>query len=193
MTATLAAVAGGGAALAFQAVPPGRGMRAGALRRGPARVGTVGRGRVGRGRRPGGGPRRPRLSAPRTGRAPLRNRPRRTRHPAPPAPRPRPSPFRPGPLRICPGRISPPAPAGAAILPACPHGGDGAGGRTPPRTVSPARPGPDPSRPLPPPVSSAAGRAVSADHGVGVGYAITQDGQQGIHGQIVIVNMAPRR
>ncbi len=36
--------------------------------------------------------------------------------------------------------------------------------------------------------SPAAGRAVSADHAIGVGYAITGDGQQGIHGQIVIVN-----
>ena len=36
--------------------------------------------------------------------------------------------------------------------------------------------------------SSATGRAVSADHAIGVGYAITEDRQQGIHGQIVIVN-----
>ncbi len=43
----------------------------------------------------------------------------------------------------------------------------------------------------PAPVSSATGRAVSADHAIGVGYAITEDGQQGIHGQIVIVNNGP--
>ena len=32
---------------------------------------------------------------------------------------------------------------------------------------------------------------MSADHAIGVGYGITQDGQQGIHGQIVIVNNGP--
>ena len=48
-----------------------------------------------------------------------------------------------------------------------------------------SRPEPVPSPAL---VSSAAGRAISADHAIGVGYAITEDGQQGIHGQIVIVN-----
>ena len=43
----------------------------------------------------------------------------------------------------------------------------------------------------PAPLSWAAGRAVSADHAIGVGYAITEDSQQGIHGQIVIVNNGP--
>ena len=32
---------------------------------------------------------------------------------------------------------------------------------------------------------------MSADHAVGVGYGITQDGQQDIRGQIVIVNNGP--
>ncbi len=46
---------------------------------------------------------------------------------------------------------------------------------------------PEPSS-SPATISSAAGRAVSADHVISVGYAITEDSQQGIHGQIVIVN-----
>ncbi len=41
---------------------------------------------------------------------------------------------------------------------------------------------------FPAPVASSAGRAVSPDRAIGVGYAITGDGEQGIHGQIVIVN-----
>ena len=40
----------------------------------------------------------------------------------------------------------------------------------------------------PAPVSPAAGRAISADHAVGVGYAITGDSLRGVRGQIVIVN-----
>jgi hypothetical protein len=43
----------------------------------------------------------------------------------------------------------------------------------------------------PAPVSSSSGRAVSADHAIGVGYQITEDSQHGIHGQIVIANESP--
>ena len=43
----------------------------------------------------------------------------------------------------------------------------------------------------PAPLSWATGRAVSADHAIGVGYAITEDSQQGIRGQIVVVNNGP--
>jgi Type II transport protein GspH len=68
-----------------------------------------------------------------------------------------------------------------------------------PSSAAPAPEGAAPHRagPAPEPVSfaapaaSSAGRAVSADHAVGVGYGITQDGQQDIHGQIVIVNNGP--
>ena len=59
------------------------------------------------------------------------------------------------------------------------------GSAQPVPAVPASRPDPFPS---PAPLSSATGRAVSADHAIGVGYAITEDSQQGIHGQIVIVN-----
>jgi Cellulose binding domain len=52
-----------------------------------------------------------------------------------------------------------------------------AGAASPPLAIS-----------FPAPAASSAGRAVSADRAMGVGYAITEDGEHGIHGQIVIVN-----
>ena len=63
---------------------------------------------------------------------------------------------------------------------------------TAPEAAAPHRAGPAPEPvSFSAPVASSAGRAVSADHAVGVGYGITQDGQQDIHGQIVIVNNGP--
>ena len=178
MTATLAAVAGGGAALAFHggSVRPPKGCGlvpcAAAL---PASVRSGDSGPAG-GAGPAGGP------GPATGTgaasAPATAAPTAVRQPsAPPSLAPSPPapvsarPVSPPPVSARP--VSPP-PVSAAV--------------SPPPAVCPAlvsRPEPFSSPAL---VSSAAGRAVSADHAIGVGYAITEDSQQGIHGQIVIVN-----
>ena len=145
LTATIAAVAGGGLALAFSggsARPAGDCGLVPCTAALPASVRTSAAG-------PGSGP------VP--GRAPATATPTVTqRAPAPP---------------------SSPLPSSAA---------------TAPEAAAPHRAGPAPEPvSFPAPAASSAGRAVSADHAVGVGYGITQDGQQGIHGQIVIVNNGP--
>ena len=168
MTATLAAVAGGGAVLAFHGGParPPKGCGlvpcAAAL---PASVRSGDSGPAG-GAGPAGSP------GPATGTgtasAPATAAPTAVREPsAPPSPAP-----------------APPAPVSARPVSAPPAAARPVS--APPAAARPvSRPEPFSS---PAPVSSAAGRAVSADHAIGVGYAITEDSQQGIHGQIVIVN-----
>ena len=193
MTATLAAVAGGGAALAFHgssARPPkGCGLVpcAAAL---PASVRSGDTG-PGGSAGPGGRPASPGPSSG-TGAA---SAPATT---APTAVRQSPAPSSPA--------LSPSAPVSARPAAARPV----AAARIRPARIRPARIArpvsarPVSARPVsaapvprpgsfssPAPVSSATGRAVSADHAVGVGYAITEDGQQGIHGQIVMVNNGP--
>jgi hypothetical protein len=88
----------------------------------------------------------------------------------------------------------------AAALPASVQSGgrepaSGAGPASTPTAASPTVPQRAPAPPSPPeaisfpaPVASSAGRAVSADRAIGVSYAITEDGEHGILGQIVIVN-----
>ena len=159
MTATLAAVAGGGAALAFHGSstrpPEGCGLVpcAAAL---PASVRSGDTGPAGSTGPASTGP----ASGTGSASAPATTAPTSARQsPAPSSP-----------------ALSPSAPV--AVRPVSPR----------PVSARPvaARPGSF-SSPAPA-ASSAAGRAVSADHAIGVGYAITEDGQQGIHGQIVIVN-----
>ena len=145
LTATIAAMAGGGVALAFSGGSARPAQDCGlvpctaAL---PASVRTSAAG-------PGSGPG--------SGRVPATATPTLTRRaPAPP---------------------SSPLPSSAA---------------TAPEAAAPHRAGPAPEPvSFPAPAASSAGRAVSADHAVGVGYGITQDGRQDIHGQIVIVNNGP--
>jgi hypothetical protein len=145
LTATIAAVAGGGLALAFSGGSAHPAQDCGLVPCTAARPASVRTSAAG----PGSGP------VP--GRTPATATPTVTRRaPAPP---------------------SSPLPSSAATAPgaAAPHR---------------AGPAPEPVS-FPAPAASSAGQAVSADHAVGVGYGITQDGQQDIHGQIVIVNNGP--
>ncbi len=143
MTATIAAVAGGGLALAFSGGSAGEDQQCGLVPCAAALPASV--------RTSAAGPGRGTASAsPPATATPTAAR----RAPAPP-PSPQPSAT---------------APEAAAPRPAGPA----------PEHVS-----------FPAPVAASAGRAVSADHAAGVGYGITQDGQQDIHGQIVIVNNGP--
>ncbi len=88
-----------------------------------------------------------------------------------------------------PAAAAPTAPRRAPAPPSSPLPSSAA---TAPEAAAPHRAGPAPEPvSFPAPAASSAGRAVSADHAVGVGYGITQDGQQDIHGQIVIVNNGP--
>ena len=180
MTATLAAVAGGGAALAFHgssARPP---KGCGLVPCAAALPASVRSGDTGPGGSGGPGSTGPAGAGPSSGTgaasAPATTAPTAVRQsPAPSSPALSPSapvsarPVSPRPVSVRPVSARPVSarPVSAAAVP---------------------RPG---SFSSPAPVSSATGRAVSADHAVGVGYAITEDGQQGIHGQIVMVNNGP--
>ncbi len=150
MTVTLAAVGGGGAALAFHGSSTRPQKDCGLVPCAAALPASVRSGRTGP------------ASAPATA-APTVARPSS----APSSP----TPSRPAPVAIQPvsAQRVPAQPASAQPAPAAPA----------------SRPGPFSS---PAPLSWATGRAVSADHAIGVGYAITEDSQQGIRGQIVIVN-----
>jgi Cellulose binding domain len=144
LTATIAAVAGGGVVLAFSGSSAGPAQDCGLVRCAAALPASVRTSAAG----PGSGTA--------SGRTPATATPTVTRRaPAPPSPL--------------------PSPAATAPEAAAPHR---------------AGPAPEPVS-FPAPVASSAGRAVSADHAVGVGYGITQDGQQDIRGQIVIVNNGP--
>jgi hypothetical protein len=144
LTATIAAVAGGGLAVAFSGGSAGPGQDCGLVPCAAALPASV--------RASAAGP----SSGTASGSTPAAATPTATRRAPPPPP-------------------SSPLPSSAATEAAAPHPGGPA-----PEPVSFAAP-----------VASSAGRAGSADHAVGVGYGITQDGQQDIHGQIVIVNNGP--
>jgi hypothetical protein len=145
LTATMAAVAGGGLALAFSGGSAGPDRACGLVHCTAALPASV------------------RTSAAGPGSGPASGRPSATATPAV--------------TRRAPAPPSSPLPSPAA---------------TAPEAAAPRRAGPPPEPvSFPAPVASSAGRAVSADHAVGVGYGITQDGQQDIHGQIVIVNNGP--
>ncbi len=134
-------------------------MRAGALRRGTARVGAVRRDRAGQ--------------CP--GHSCAHGPPGRLR----PA-RPGVVPVRGGPGTYC--RRGGPARRQARL-------GHSGAGRAVPRRARACGPASAPEPfPAAAPAVSAAGRAVSADRAIGVGYAITEDSQHGVRGQIVIVN-----